>query len=127
VIDGGRKADVAAAVRLVTSALGGPADAPEEPMLNLIVSRRGGRWRMILFPRLKHRPDAYSREGAGRLLVSPGAVDMGGLLITPREEDFLSLDAEQIQELFREVAFDEAAVETLLASLRLHDQGQFLT
>ena len=82
---------------------------------------------MILFPRLKHRPDAYSREGAGRLLVSPGAVDMGGLLITPREEDFLSLDAEQIQELFREVAFDEAAVETLLASLRLHDQGQFLT
>jgi len=117
VIEGGRKADVAAAVRLVMSVLGGPADSPEEPMLNLIASYWGGRWRLILFPRLKHRPDAYFREGAGRLLVSPGAVDMGGLLITPREEDFLAMDSARIQDIFREVAFDERAVETVLASL----------
>ncbi len=86
-------------------------------MLNLIASYWGGRWRLVLFPRLKHRPDAYFREGAGRLLVSPGAVDMGGLLITPREEDFLAMDSARIQDIFREVAFDERAVETLLASL----------
>jgi ribosomal protein S18 acetylase RimI-like enzyme len=117
VIGGRERPAVAAAADGLIAALGRLTGAPEEPLLNLIGSHTGEKWRLILFPRLKHRPDAYFREGAERLLVSPGAVDMAGLLITPREEDFLKLDPGRVREIFREVAFDEAAVEALLASL----------
>ena len=51
------------------------------------------------------------------LIVSPGAVDMGGLIVTPREEDYCALDANLIRRIFREVAFDDAAVYALFALL----------
>jgi len=120
VIEGEKRPVIEAAEGLI-EALGlraGVAEASAEPLLNLLGTRtREGVLRLILFPRLKHRPDAYFREGQGRLLVSPGAVDMAGLLITPREEDFLAIDDARVREVFREVAFDEAAVDALLASL----------
>lgn len=57
----------------------------------------------VLFPRRKHRPACYGAEGTTQRLISPGAVDMGGLLITPREEDYLQLTAEEAQGILREV------------------------
>ncbi len=71
----------------------------------------------MIIPRRKHRPDAYFREGEEKILVSPGAVDMGGLIVTPREEDYRALDTELIRGIFREVAYDDAAIEALLAAL----------
>mgnify|MGYP002683018093 FL=1 len=81
----------------------------------------------MLFPRLKHRPDAYFREGAERLLISPGAADMGGVIITPREKDFLALTPDLVSSLFREVAFDDAKTGAVLDLLSEKDQGQFFT
>jgi hypothetical protein len=37
------------------------------------------------------------------MVVSPGAVDVGGLLILPRREDFDKLDRETILSIFAEV------------------------
>lgn len=59
---------------------------------------------MLVFPRRKHRPDAYYREGEGSVLVTPGAVEMGGLLITIREEDFLKMTSALAEEIYREVS-----------------------
>lgn len=59
-----------------------------EPMMNVIAWREGNAFMIIVLPRAKHRPDCYYKEGEGNVLISPGAIDMGGLLITPREEDF---------------------------------------
>jgi len=59
-------------------------------------------------------PAAYFLEGEERLLVSPGAVDMGGMIITPREKEFHALTPDLVAGIFREVAFDDAAVEALL-------------
>ena len=89
-------------------------EAEGEPMINLLCTHTGPGWRLILFPRRKHRPDAYFREGEGKLLVSPGAVDMSGLLITSREADFLAMNPEIVQGIFREVAFGDAEVDALL-------------
>ena len=86
----------------------------DEPLLNLFGAHTGKGWCLILFPRLKLRPAAYFREGAERLLISPGAVDMGGVLITPREADFLALDRDVVRGIFGEVAFDDAAVDALI-------------
>ena len=86
----------------------------DEPPLNVFCVHTGEGWRLILFPRLKLRPAAFFREEPERLLISPGAVDMGGMLITPREKDFLALDLEIIRGIYREVAFDDAAVDVLI-------------
>jgi hypothetical protein len=92
-----------------------PSD--DEPMLNLFCTHTGEGWRLILFPRRTLRPTAYYREGDEKLLISPGAADMGGMLITPMEKDFLALDQKLILRIFREVALDDAAVDSLLSGL----------
>jgi len=117
VIEGEDAGGVAAALGEVIAALGRSASSGDEPMMNLLCTYTGQCWRLMIFPRRKHRPDAYFREGEERLLVSPGAVDMGGIIVTPREEDYCALDADLIWGIFREVAYDDAAVETLLARL----------
>jgi Domain of unknown function (DUF4922) len=116
-IEGKEEGNVAAAVGDVIGMLGRSTSSDGEPLLNILCTRTGEVWRLILFPRLKLRPAAYFLEGEERLLVSPGAVDMGGMIITPMEKDFLALDRERVLEIFREVAFDDAAVEALLDAI----------
>ena len=56
------------------------------------------------------QPACYFEEGEKQLLVSPGALDMAGIIVTPREKDFLQITAEDIENIIREVGlpFDEA-------------------
>jgi hypothetical protein len=114
VIEGEDEAGVTAAVGEILRELGRLSESASEPMLNVLCTHTGKFWRLILFPRLKHRPDAYFREGEARLLVSPGAVDMGGLLITSREQDFRAMNPELVRGIFRETAFDDAKIDALL-------------
>ncbi|MDE7496625.1 MAG: DUF4922 domain-containing protein, partial [Muribaculaceae bacterium] len=53
-----------------------------------------------------HRPSCYTADGNDRLIVSPGAIDMAGMIITPREEDFEKITSEDIRRIYREVAFE---------------------
>ena len=84
-----------------------------EPDFNLLAWRQKGAPGeddsvvIVLFPRRKHRPDCYFAEDNKRLLVSPGALDMAGLIITPRKEDFERFDAEQAAAILREVTLPE--------------------
>jgi diadenosine tetraphosphate (Ap4A) HIT family hydrolase len=91
--------------------------ASDEPMMNLLCAYDGTQWRVLIFPRRKHRPDAYYREGDERILISPGMVDMGGLVITPLEKDFHALDAEQIEHIFKEVSMDDDTFAKIMATL----------
>ncbi|MFO7874645.1 MAG: DUF4922 domain-containing protein [Bacteroidales bacterium] len=78
-----------------------------EPMLNVLVSWKHDQWRVFVFPRKKHRPAQYYLEGDQRILMSPASVDLGGMLITPREEDFHKMDANSIKGIFEQVCYDE--------------------
>lgn len=82
----------------------------EEPMMNLLCSYRKNTWRVTMFLRRKHRPDVYFRDGEERILISPGLVDMAGLAVTPMEKDFARVDAEMIEEIYREVSLDRETV-----------------
>jgi hypothetical protein len=115
VIEGEKEESVAAAAGNAIHALGHMTSADQEPMLNILCTRTEKGWRLILFPRRKHRPDAYFREGRDGLLISPGAADMGGIMITPREEDFLALTPDLVSGIFREVAFEDADTDAFLA------------
>lgn len=83
-----------------------------EPRMNVIVCHTPSEgYVTIVVPRSKHRPAAYSAPEGERRLVSPGALDMAGLVITPRYEDFLSLTAGEVVAMLQEVALsvEEAA------------------
>ena len=56
------------------------------------------------FPRDKHRPSCYFAEGREQIFVSPGALDMAGLIVTPREEDFNKIDETDIKKIYKEVS-----------------------
>lgn len=66
-----------------------------------------GMLRIIVIPRRAHRPKCYFADGDNQMLISPGAIDMAGLIITPREEDFDKLNSELIWQIYSEVAFKE--------------------
>ena len=94
-----------------------------EPRMNLISWRQeGGIGRedeivTVIFPRKKHRPDCYNAEGREQLIVSPGALDMGGLIITPREEDFRKLTPETAAGILREVTMTEEEIRPVIEKL----------
>lgn len=75
----------------------------EEPMLNLLTWYDAGRWTVCLFSRRAHRPACFHAEGDAHLLISPASVDMGGVFITPREDDFLKITARDVQRILEEV------------------------
>ena len=57
----------------------------------------------VYIPRTAHRPQCYTAEGDAQLIVSPGALDMAGILVTAREEDFQKLDADTLRQIYHEV------------------------
>ena len=82
------------------------AEGDAEPMLNVLAWRTADETLAVIFPRKKHRPDCYG-EG---VMVSPGALDMSGLVITPREADFNALDADTVAGILREVSLTPAEI-----------------
>lgn len=76
-----------------------------EPRYNMFAWRRdNGMFTIAYFPRKEHRPSCYFAEGARQILVSPGALDMGGLIVTPRKEDFDKIDEKEIRKIYNEVS-----------------------
>ena len=57
----------------------------------------------VYIPRTAHRPQCYTAEGDAQLIVSPGALDMAGILVTAREEDLQKLDADTLRQIYHEV------------------------
>ena len=91
-------------------------EGENEPRMNVICWRqRGDESRSdeiitLVFPRKKHRPECYGTS----LMVSPGALDMGGLIITPREEDYQKITPEWAVEILQEVTMSEEEVKGII-------------
>lgn len=75
----------------------------EEPMMNILAWREGKDYVSVIIPRAKHRPDCYTTDGEGQFIVSPGALDMAGLVITPRQQDFERMTPEIATGILQEV------------------------
>ena len=90
-----------------------------EPRMNVVCWRQGDELVTLVFPRKKHRPDCYSAPEGERLLVSPGALDMCGLLITPRQEDFQRLTPERAAAILREVTMSPEELQPILETLNV--------
>ena len=92
-------------------------DGESEPMMNIVAWRNRDELVTVVFPREKHRPDCYYQTGDGQILVSPGALDMAGLLITPRIEDYTLMDSDKALAILHECALSEEGMKMLTERL----------
>ncbi len=112
--------DVSQIIRLVEKTLnllGEFEKSDEEPMINVLSFYKDELWKVVLLPREKHRPDYYFKEGKEQILFSPAAVDLGGVCITPREEDFHKMSKEILTDALRQVTLSEQKFVELLEKL----------
>lgn len=76
----------------------------DEPMMNIISFMENNKFVIHVFPRKLHRPWQYFAEGKNQLLISPGALDMSGMFITPRKEDFEKIGRHEIEDIYAQVS-----------------------
>ena len=89
-----------------------------EPRMNVIsyYAPEGG-YVTIVLPRAEHRPSCYYAEGASQRLVSPGTLDMAGLMVTPRECDFETITPDEAAALLCEVAISKKTADAIAEKL----------
>ena len=85
----------------------------DEPMMNIVTWRdKNGHSISVVFPRAKHRPDCYYQDSG--LMISPGALDMSGLIITPRKEDFDALTSEKVLGILQECSLSKNEINLIV-------------
>lgn len=81
-------------------------EASGEPMMNVLANYQNGKYRLMLFLRNKQRPSCYYKEDPERIMVSPASVEMGGIIVTPREEDFKKITKDDLKEIYNETCMN---------------------
>ena len=113
VFRGGNSREVAHWVYEVIKELAAQTDKTE-PLINIICTYDPKVWTVYLFPRAKHRPASFFAEGEQRLVVSPGAIDMAGVVVIPEREHFDKINGERASAIFSEVSMNGEIVNDLV-------------
>ncbi|MBE6260101.1 MAG: DUF4922 domain-containing protein [Prevotella sp.] len=95
-----------------------PAEDQTEAMMNIIMWQSGDVVLSVVLPRRKHRPECYTATGDDQYVISPGAVDMSGLIITPREQDFRRVTPELILDIYRELSLTQEQVQQVVERVK---------
>jgi hypothetical protein len=86
-----------------------------EPWCNVAAFyERDAGFTVVLFPRSKHRPDAFH---TGDLVVSPATIDLSGILVAPFLKDFERLSGEDVAAVYGEVTIPEDQFRDVLSRL----------
>ena len=93
-----------------------------EPMMNVLCWWEKGFWRIAFFARGELRPSCYMAQGAEHFTISPACVEMGGLVITPVEDDYLRLQAKDVKKIFDDVSISYDIEEKLIRKMRNQPQ-----
>ena len=89
-----------------------------EPMMNILGSWEKGQWRILLFPRDRQRPEQFYAGGKEQILISPASVELGGLAILPRKEDFDKLTKQDLVAIYKQVTINDADFEQLKKKIK---------
>lgn len=95
-----------------------------EPRMNILAwtmnCKNDGTPRIVsvIIPRTKHRPDCYNKSGEEQIIVSPGALDVGGMIILPREEDYCKVDVTVAESILKEVTYSMDMEHELINTLK---------
>lgn len=88
-------------------------DGDKEPMMNILCWYEEDKYYSCIFPREKHRPDCFFAEGDDNLLISPAAVDLGGVFITPLEKDYDKITAKDIEAILKEICISKEKMQAI--------------
>lgn len=87
----------------------------DEPMMNALAWVSEKTWKVVVFPRKAHRPSCYFRDDAGKMLISPASVEMGGLVVAARLEDYERMTEGDLRTIFAEVSVTETEISAFSA------------
>jgi hypothetical protein len=76
----------------------------EEPLMNLFLFYGDNGYHLFFFLRKAHRPSQYYAQNDDFWMISPGAIDMGGVLVLPRETDFDRIEKNIICDVYNQVS-----------------------
>ena len=93
------------------------SEVDEEPMINLVGTVKQGKKRIFVFPRSKHRPESFFKTDDARRMISPAALDLAGIVVAPRHEDFERLSETELAGIFEEVTIGRSQFDTLVGCL----------
>ncbi len=87
--------------------------------LNLVIRHtEAKRWQLWVILRSKHRPECYFREGDEQFLCSPGVIDMSGIAVLPRPEDYSRITGTLWMQLMEEVSLPADKFNRLIERLK---------
>lgn len=102
-------------------------EGEKEPRMNIVAWRDGSENVIVVLPRDNHRPACYFEEEDRRMVISPGALDMAGLIITPREEDFNRMSEDKLISILKEVSIKEKDMKNIKEKLITANNSQQLS
>lgn len=86
----------------------------KEAMLNILTYFIDTEWIIHIIPRKLHRPAQFFKTGSDQILLSPASVDLGGVIIVPREEDFLKISVSDVEDILSQVCYNENEIAGIL-------------
>lgn len=90
----------------------------EEPRLNLLFWSDNRKITVVYLPRETHRPNQYTAEGVDNIMFSPAAVEMGGVCIFARQEDYNKMTEALLQDMLKQVTFPDSKFDNLCLQIQ---------
>jgi len=79
----------------------------DEPMINMVSWIDQSSWNILIFPRALQRPFQYFADDPEKLVVSPAAVELGGVVVLPRRQDYDKITSRDLESIFSQVTLGE--------------------
>lgn len=117
ILEGSNKSALTDQFNLLLEGLKTQQGSDKEPLLNLICWHQSHTWICIVLPRLAHRPACYFREEGSNFLISPASVEMGGLMIAVRKNDFERLTEKDVRDIYKDVTLPIADMDLISEKL----------
>jgi hypothetical protein len=102
--------------------IGNSLPSADEPMMNVLAQYNDNQWLVYVFPRRLHRPRQYFETGDKQLMLSPASIDMGGVLVMPRQEDFIRITTNDAADVYNQVCVDDFFIQDLQLKI-MHAYG----
>jgi hypothetical protein len=75
----------------------------QEGMMNVLAWRKDDVLYTVFIPRSAHRPACYFAPETEAIHISPGALDMAGVMVATDESSFSRLSIQTVEQIIREV------------------------
>lgn len=106
------------AFQAIQEIIGQATPFEDEPKMNILAWYEDEQWTIAIFPRKQQRPLQFFAEGEEKILFSPGCVDMAGVIVAPRKEDYDRYSAPLLTDLFSQITITAESEKYIIDKLQ---------